>query len=103
MGVGQQRLPEGAGRLADELATFLTEVGPVDVTGHRVVHGGGRFAQPVFVDADVRRQLEELNVLAPLHNPPALVGIDTVTRLLPETPSIACFDTAFHASLSAAA
>ncbi len=83
----------------DQLTAFVAGAGGIDAVGHRVVHGGSRFTEPVVVTDGVRRDLEGLNDLAPLHNPPALAGIDAARRLLPETPSVACFDTAFHAGL----
>jgi acetate kinase len=83
----------------DELGDFLEQVGEVDVAGHRVVHGGHLFTSPVLVDSAQRASLAALSDLAPLHNPPALSAIDTFARLRPRTPSVACFDTAFHAHL----
>jgi acetate kinase len=71
--------------------------------GHRVVHGGARFTQPTIVDSDVLDALRSLVPLAPLHNPPAIAGIEAAQRLLPDVPQVAVFDTAFHASLPAAA
>jgi acetate kinase len=85
------------------LAEFLSTAGDLDVAGHRVVHGGPHFTSPVLVGSGVRDRLSKLNELAPLHNPSALAGIDAVARLLPRVPSVACFDTAFHAGLPAAA
>lgn len=75
----------------------------VDGVGHRVVHGGTRFLEPVRLDEDVVAALHDLTPLAPLHQPKSLAGIDAVTRLLPDVPAVACFDTAFHATLPAAA
>lgn len=69
-----------------------------DAVAHRVVHGGTRFGEPVRVDEDVENELDALASLAPLHNPPALAGIRLARRLLPGTPSVAVFDTAFHAA-----
>jgi acetate kinase len=71
-----------------------------DVIGHRVVHGGTRYTEPVVVDADVRRELQSLTALAPLHQPGSLAALDAVSRLFPNVPSVACFDTAFHATMS---
>src|SRR6478672_1032840 len=71
--------------------------------GHRVVHGGDRYTSAVRIDAEVKRTIEELTELAPLHNPPSLEGINAVEQLLPKVPQIAAFDTAFHATLSEAA
>lgn len=67
--------------------------------GHRIVHGGERFRQPVRVDTEVRRELERLTALAPLHQPKSLVALDAVSEELPEVPAVACFDTAFHATM----
>ena len=86
-----------------QLGDFLEQVGEVDVAGHRVVHGGPLFTSPVVVDSVQRASLEALSELAPLHNPPALSAIDTFFRLRPRTPSVVCFDTAFHAHLPAEA
>ena len=87
-----------------ELADFITGCrGDIALAGHRVVHGGRRFTGPVLVDEDVRAGIADLTDLAPLHQPRALAGIDAVTRMLPGVPAVACFDTAFHAGLPAAA
>jgi len=71
--------------------------------GHRVVHGGTRFYRPTVLDDAVIVKLEELSPLAPLHNPPALKGIEVARRLLPYVPHVAVFDTAFFHDLPAAA
>jgi len=71
--------------------------------GHRVVHGGERFRDPVRIDDAVENAIEALAPLAPLHNPPALAGIRVAGRLLPGVPQVAVFDTAFHATLPARA
>jgi acetate kinase len=89
---------DGAG-----LSAALESFGPVDAVGHRVVHGGTRYRMPVLVDAEVRRDLEALTDLAPLHQPPALAALDAVSSALPGVPAVACFDTAFHATISPAA
>ena len=91
-------------RLADHLRDFVRGLSdPVDVTGHRVVHGGRHFTGATVVDADVRARLDGLNDLAPLHNPVALGAIDATQTLLPDVPTVACFDTAFHSRLEPAA
>jgi acetate kinase len=74
----------------------LEDIGGV---GHRVVHGGERLVRPVVVDDEVRRTIGECAEYAPLHNPPALVGIEAATAALPAVPHVAVFDTAFHAEL----
>jgi acetate kinase len=71
--------------------------------GHRVVHGGARFVQPVLLTPEVLAEIDELTPLAPLHNPPNLAGIAVTRTLRPEVPQVAVFDTAFHATLPAAA
>jgi acetate kinase len=89
--------------LRDELRRFLASVRPLDAIGHRVVHGGSRFADPVLIDPSTRAELDAVSDLAPLHNPPALAAIDALTHLVPNVPTVACFDTAFHRSLKPAA
>ena len=74
-----------------------------DAVGHRVVHGGPRFRDPVLLDADVKRAIAELSALAPLHNAPALAAIEEAQRALPGVPHAAVFDTAFHATIPAEA
>jgi len=88
---------------ADTLRAWVRANGPVDAVGHRVVHGGTVYTGPVAIDREVREQLSDLADLAPLHQPKSLAGIDAVTAVLPSTPAVACFDTAFHAGLPAAA
>src|SRR3954453_11273589 len=68
----------------------------LDGVGHRVVHGGTAYAEPVLIDAEVIAALEALVPLAPLHQPHALAAIRAVAGVAPEGPQIACFDTAFH-------
>ena len=71
--------------------------------GHRVVHGGAIFYQPTVIDDAVIAELQQLSMLAPLHNPPAIQGIEVARKMLPEVPHIAVFDTAFFHNLPAAA
>jgi len=89
-----------AGELQRALAGDLAGA---DAVGHRVVHGGERFRAAVRVDEHVRAALTELVDLAPLHQPKSLAALDATTRALPGVPAVACFDTAFHATLSPAA
>jgi acetate kinase len=81
------------------VAAAIRRIGPVDAVGHRVVHGGTSFTGPVVVDAGVLTELDQLVALAPLHQPPALAALRTTLEVLPHVPSVACFDTAFHATL----
>ncbi|TQJ50253.1 acetate kinase [Phycicoccus sp. SLBN-51] len=73
-----------------------------DAVGHRVVHGA-EMTEPVVVDDAVRGQIEALTSLAPLHQPRALAGIDATRKAFGDVPSVACFDTAFHGTMPAAA
>jgi acetate kinase len=88
------------GRAAlDALASWLrSRYGGARVlgVGHRVVHGGARFAQPVVVTREVLAELYELIPLAPLHQPHNLAAIETVFERMPDVPQVACFDTSFH-------
>jgi acetate kinase len=67
--------------------------------GHRVVHGGERFSEPVLIDNEITRAIERLNPLAPLHNPANVLGIRAISRKWPDMPQVAVFDTAFHRTL----
>jgi acetate kinase len=71
--------------------------------GHRVVHGGPRFVEPVRIDDEVERAIEDLSEIAPLHNTPALAAIRDARAALPDVPHVATFDTAFHATIPAEA
>jgi acetate kinase len=86
-----------------DVAAALADLGPFDATGHRVVHGGEGFREPVLVDGEVRRALDDLTALAPLHQPKSLAALDLVTEAAPDVPAVACFDTAFHGTLAPAA
>lgn len=81
-----------------ETGPALDEVSLAGV-GHRVVHGGRRFSEPVLVDESVAAAIRELTPLAPLHLPANLAGIDAARRLRPDLPQVAVFDTAFHRTL----
>jgi acetate kinase len=82
----------------EEQGPALSEVGLAAV-GHRVVHGGPEFSEPVLVDDAVEAAIERLVPMAPLHNPANLEGVRTARRLFPDLPQVAVFDTAFHRSL----
>ena len=73
---------------------------PCAAVGHRIVHGGSRFVEPVLVDDEVLRGIEAVTELAPLHNAPALDALRRARAALPDAPQVAVFDTAFHATLS---
>jgi acetate kinase len=88
---------------ADQVATAVARLGPVDAVGHRIVHGGASYRGPVRIDAEVVRRLIELSSLAPLHQAKSLAALEAVGGVLGELPAVACFDTSFHATLPAAA
>jgi acetate kinase len=88
---------------ADLHAALDSQLAAADAVGHRIVHGGERFHEAVRIDGDVETALRELTELAPLHQPKSLAALDAVSAALPELPAVACFDTAFHATLPAAA
>ncbi len=79
-----------------EASIDLTQIAGV---GHRVVMGGDKFASSVEIDDSVLKAIEELSPIAPLHNPPALMGIVTAQQLLPNATQVAVFDTAFHQTM----
>ncbi len=74
----------------------LDEIGAV---GHRMVHGGEKFASSVIITDEVKKAVEECNDLAPLHNPANLIGVAACEELMPNTPMVAVFDTAFHQTM----
>jgi acetate kinase len=73
----------------------------ISAVGHRVVHGGEKFARSVRIDDDVIKAIEDVQHLAPLHNPPNLAGIKAAKEVLPDVPHVAIFDTAFHQTMPA--
>jgi len=85
------------------LASRTEPAGPPDAIGHRVVHGGTLFTAPTLIDDAVRAGIADLASLAPLHQPRALAGLGATTAVFPAVPQVACFDTAFHATLPAEA
>lgn len=80
---------------------ILTDMKEIGGVGHRVVHGGEHFRTSVVIDPDIRKILESTKKLAPLHNPPNLMGIDVCTSLMSGVPQVAVFDTAFHQTMPA--
>lgn len=75
------------------------DLGSIDAIGHRVVHGGEYFSKSVEIDEDAMSKIKELVSLAPLHNPPAILGIEICQEMMPNVKNIAVFDTAFHQSM----
>lgn len=71
----------------------------IDAVGHRIVHGGEKFAKSVVINDEVIEAIKECNDLAPLHNPANLIGVDSCKELMPNVPMVAVFDTAFHQTM----
>lgn len=89
--------------LLDERLGVIGDVNEIGAVGHRAVHGGSAFTGSVLVDDAVIRKMEECIPLAPLHNPPNLVGIRASQKVLPHAKQVAVFDTAFHTTMPARA
>ncbi|MDQ6605348.1 MAG: acetate/propionate family kinase [Actinomycetota bacterium] len=102
--LGRDELALPDGRL-DEIAVkaALIRLPEAEAVGHRVVHGGSVFSGPTPIDAEVETRIRALRALAPLHQDRALAGIAAVRAVCPSLPAVACFDTAFHFDLPAAA
>ena len=81
----------------------IKSVAEIDAVGHRVVHGGNKFADSCIIDENVIKGIEECIPLGPLHNPANLLGITACQKLMPTTPQVAVFDTAFHMTMPAKA
>ncbi|MGM0410128.1 MAG: acetate/propionate family kinase [Bacillota bacterium] len=77
----------------------LNSMDEITAVGHRVVHGGEKFANSTLITDEVIKKMEDVSDLAPLHNPPNLAGIKVCKELMPETPQVGVFDTAFHQSM----
>ena len=89
--------------LVDPANGVIGSMKEIDAVGHRVVHGGEKFARSVLITEEVMAAIEECNPLAPLHNPANIIGIKACQALMPGTPMVAVFDTAFHQTMPAAA
>ena len=85
--------------LTDENTGVVKSLSEIGAVGHRVVHGGEKFASSVVITDEVKAAIEECNDLAPLHNPANLIGINACEKLMPGTPMVAVFDTAFHQTM----
>ena len=85
--------------LKDEEHGVVKDMSEIGAVGHRVVHAGEKFAHSVLITDDVIKALEECVELAPLHNPPNLLGIAACQELMPDTPMVGVFDTAFHQTM----
>ena len=85
--------------LVDKENGVIASMKEIDAVGHRVVHGGEKFAKSVLITDEVMAAIEECNPLAPLHNPANIIGIRACQQLMPGTPMVAVFDTAFHQTM----
>lgn len=86
--------------LMDEKTGVVKSLNEIGAVGHRIVHGGERFASSTLITDEVIQAIEECNDLAPLHNPANLIGIAACRELMPDTPMAGVFDTAFHQTMS---
>ncbi|WP_310425674.1 acetate kinase [Chamaesiphon sp. VAR_48_metabat_135_sub] len=105
--VGEER--SGTNRTADihDLLNWIwsgktqviNSIKEIDIVGHRVVHGGEKYRQPMLINAEVKAEIDRLSTFAPLHNPANLMGINVIESLSPNIPQVAVFDTAFYGDL----
>lgn len=86
-------------KLTDASVGVIASLEEIDAVGHRIVHGGERFAESVLLTEDVMKAIEECNDLAPLHNPANLIGINSCREIMPKVPMVGVFDTAFHQTM----
>ena len=86
-------------KLTDPQVGVITSLEEIDAVGHRIVHGGERFAGSVVLDDEVLAVIEQCNDLAPLHNPANLIGINSCREIMPDVPMVGVFDTAFHQTM----
>ncbi|MEG2936123.1 MAG: acetate kinase [Clostridium sp.] len=87
------------GALVDGTHGVIASMDEISAVGHRVVHGGEKYAESVVINDEVMASLEECVKLAPLHNPANIIGINACKSLMPSTPMVAVFDTAFHQTM----
>lgn len=85
--------------LVDKNHGVIKDMSEISAVGHRVVHGGEKYANSVLIDDEVMKSIEDCSKLAPLHNPPNIIGINACKELMPNTPMVAVFDTAFHQTM----
>lgn len=88
-----------AKQLLDKETGVITSSDDIDVVGHRVVHGGKHFSKTTEITAPVKEKIKALSILAPLHNPPNLEGIEVAEEVFPNAKQVAVFDTAFHQTI----
>ena len=86
-------------KLTDKEVGVISSLDEIDAVGHRIVHGGEKFAGSVIITDEVIKAIEECNDLAPLHNPANLIGINSCKEIMPNVPMVGVFDTAFHQTM----
>jgi acetate kinase len=94
-------LEEVVKALTDSEFGVIKSMSEINAVGHRVVHGGEKFTASALIDEDVEKAIEDCFELAPLHNPPNMMGITACAEIMPGTPMVAVFDTAFHQTIPA--
>lgn len=85
--------------LVDKKNGVISDMSEISAVGHRVVHAGEKYSDSVLIDDSVMGALNDCIKLAPLHNPPNIIGINACKELMPDTPMVAVFDTAFHQTM----
>ncbi|TPW33489.1 acetate/propionate family kinase [Martelella alba] len=96
--IGEHMQEDMLERIFEVIKPYIANA-PLLGVGHRVLHGGGRFAEPVLLDDEIVSYLEELIPMGPLHQPANLASVKLFRRIRPDLPQIACFDTAFHVNI----
>lgn len=86
-------------KLTDDKVGVIKSLDEIDAVGHRIVHGGEKFASSVVITDEVQKAIEDCNDLAPLHNPANLIGVNSCKAIMPNVPMVAVFDTAFHQTM----
>jgi acetate kinase len=95
----RQALQAALDRLADPEIGVVASLGEITAVGHRVVHGGDKYSDPVLIDGEVLADIRSFGHLAPLHNPMHALGIEWCQEMMPDVPQVAVFDTAFHQTM----
>lgn len=97
----KEALQQVLNALVDEKIGAIKSLSEIQAVGHRVVHAGEYYSESVVIDQEVMKRLEECIQIAPLHNPPNIIGIEALQELIPGIPNVAVFDTAFHQTMPA--
>ena len=87
--------------LTDPVEGCISSYSEIDAVGHRVVHGAEKFSKSVLITDEVKDMIKQCYDIAPLHNPANMTGIEAITALMPGTPQVGVFDTAFHQTMPA--